>query len=421
MPNARTSAAAETVFITPPHPSPASKSSARMADRVSAFDWRTTPLGPIASWPESLKTAVGMCLASPVPSFVWWGNELINIYNDAYAPLLGGRHPSALGTPARKVWASVWSIIGDDVEAALKHGTSVIRDRVRFELKRRGFPNEMYFTYTFSPIPDGRGGIGGVYQVATDETARVIAEQKYQLAHAQAEQSWKEAAVKDQRLAHWQAVIANMTEGVILADADGTIVDWNQAALYMHGYTDAADVRLSIASMAERVEAYDTDGQLIPTHLWPMSRLIRGETVRNQQVRVRFRSGGPDRVLICNGTLIREADGKVRLALLTTHDATQTQPRPLENALPLQPSLHIDPLSDPRVQLKDAYAEMRADALLANLDLSDAEKDFCQSLGQQLVEQAMEEFLAANEQDKGYDGSCIAAALTIALIIVNDL
>ncbi len=68
-----------------------------MAARVLAFDWSATPLGPAETWPESLRTAVGICLSSQLPMFVWWGPELINIYNDAYAPVLGKRHPDALG------------------------------------------------------------------------------------------------------------------------------------------------------------------------------------------------------------------------------------------------------------------------------------------------------------------------------------
>src|SRR4051812_15628182 len=72
-------------------------STGEMADRVRAFAWAATPLGPLHTWPQSLLVAVGTCLNCRFPCFVWWGPELINIHNDAYVPVLGERHPSALG------------------------------------------------------------------------------------------------------------------------------------------------------------------------------------------------------------------------------------------------------------------------------------------------------------------------------------
>src|SRR5436309_14514972 len=106
-------------------------STGEMAERVRAFDWAATPLGPLESWPQSLLVAVGICLNSRFPTFVWWGPELINIHNDAYAPVLGDRHPRALGQPARTIWAELWPVIGADVEAVLQRGAAVSRERVR--------------------------------------------------------------------------------------------------------------------------------------------------------------------------------------------------------------------------------------------------------------------------------------------------
>ncbi len=151
-------------------------STGEMADRVRAFDWAATPLGPLESWPQSLLVAVGICLNSRFPTFVWWGPELINIHNDAYAPVLGDRHPRALGQPARTIWAELWPLIGADVEAVMQRGAAISRERVRLILERNGYPEETWFTYSHSPIPDGAGGIGGLFQVCWDETAQVLAE-----------------------------------------------------------------------------------------------------------------------------------------------------------------------------------------------------------------------------------------------------
>jgi hypothetical protein len=78
-----------------------------MGERIRAFDWSETSLGPLEAWPQSLKTVVQVMLSSRYPMFVWWGRELVNIYNDAYAPLLGGRHPQALARCAAHIWEDV--------------------------------------------------------------------------------------------------------------------------------------------------------------------------------------------------------------------------------------------------------------------------------------------------------------------------
>jgi PAS domain S-box-containing protein len=149
-----------------------------MAERVRRVDWSRTPLGPVEGWPAALRTAVDICLHSPIPMFVWWGPDLINIYNDAYVPVLGKRHPDALGRPAREIWADIWPAIGEDVDRVVRLGEPVVRERVRFVMERNGYPEETYFTYSHSPIPDGRGGIGGLFQVCTDETHHVLAERE---------------------------------------------------------------------------------------------------------------------------------------------------------------------------------------------------------------------------------------------------
>ena len=149
-----------------------------MAARVRAFDWSATPLGPLDRWPQPLRLAVDLCLASRFPMFVWWGPDLVNIYNDAYAPVLGRRHPDALGRGARAVWADLWPTIAEDVDGVMTRGEAVSRDRARLLTDRNGYPEEIFFTYSHSPIPDGHGGVGGLFQVCTDETARVLAERE---------------------------------------------------------------------------------------------------------------------------------------------------------------------------------------------------------------------------------------------------
>jgi hypothetical protein len=81
-----------------------------MARRMRALDWSATPLGPVAQWSQSLKTAVALCLASRFPILLWWGPQLVELYNDAYRPVLGDtKHPGALGAPGRDLWPEIWA------------------------------------------------------------------------------------------------------------------------------------------------------------------------------------------------------------------------------------------------------------------------------------------------------------------------
>ena len=152
-----------------------------MAARFLANDWAATGLGAVESWPASLRVAVGICLNSRFPMFVWWGPELVNIYNDAYVPVLGERHPEALGRPAQQVWSDIWPIIRHEVDAVMLRGEATWSERAELNLRRRGHPEIASFTWSLSPLIDERGGIGGLFCACLDETPRMLAEQQRDL------------------------------------------------------------------------------------------------------------------------------------------------------------------------------------------------------------------------------------------------
>ena len=144
-----------------------------MAALMREVDWAATPLGPPAQWPQSLKTSVSTCLSSRFPMFVWWGPELTMIYNLAYAPMLGAKHP-ALGRPAPEVWAEIWPIIGSMIDGVMTRGEATWSDDQMLPLHRYGFTEETYFTFTYSPIRDESGNVGGVFCAVIETTERVI-------------------------------------------------------------------------------------------------------------------------------------------------------------------------------------------------------------------------------------------------------
>jgi signal transduction histidine kinase/DNA-binding response OmpR family regulator len=152
-----------------------------MAEQTRSMDWSRSTLGRADEWPRSLKTAVGLMLSSRYAMFVWWGRELINLYNDAYRPFLGGKHPRALGQSARDVWAEIWDLIGPRTDAVLERGESTFDEALLLIMERYGYPEETYFTFSYSPIRDDHGAVGGLFCAVTDETQRVIGERRLKL------------------------------------------------------------------------------------------------------------------------------------------------------------------------------------------------------------------------------------------------
>jgi PAS domain S-box-containing protein len=150
----------------------------KMGAMIRAFDWGKTCLGPMETWPLSLRVALELCLNSRFPILIWWGEELINLYNDAYAPMMGSRHPGGLGVSARELWREIWDDIGPQTEAVLLRGESTWNERRLLMLERNGYPEECYFTWSYSPILDGSGRAVGIFCAVTEETARVLAERE---------------------------------------------------------------------------------------------------------------------------------------------------------------------------------------------------------------------------------------------------
>ncbi len=148
-----------------------------MVRRVREFDWSSTPLGPIERWSSSLRTTTATLLHARHPMFLWWGSELIQIYNDAYLPSFGvGKHPDALGQRGRDCWPEIWPIIGPQIEAVLSQGIATFHEDALVPIFRDGSIQPVYWTYGYSPVFDDDGNIGGTLVVCTETTARIRAQ-----------------------------------------------------------------------------------------------------------------------------------------------------------------------------------------------------------------------------------------------------
>ncbi|WP_341528176.1 ATP-binding protein [Nostoc sp. UHCC 0302] len=152
-----------------------------MGARMREMDWSKTPLGPTQQWPQSLKTAVRIMLTSRQPMFVWWGEELINLYNDAYKAIVGGKHPEVLGQPASYVWREIWDQVGPRAESAMLNNEGTYDEALLLIMERFGYPEETYYTFSYSPVPNDQGDTGGIICANTDDTQRIIGERQLTL------------------------------------------------------------------------------------------------------------------------------------------------------------------------------------------------------------------------------------------------
>ena len=168
-----------------------------MGALIRSKDWAGTPLGPIEGWPRSLKTVIFLVLNSRYPMFVWWGRELTNIYNDAYIPMLGTRHPKALGQPAGRVWGEIWDVVGPQTEIVMREGRATWNDSLLLVMARYGYTEETYFTFSYSPAMDDEGNVGGVFCACTEDTKRVLGERRLRTLRGLAEQATHAKSVEE--------------------------------------------------------------------------------------------------------------------------------------------------------------------------------------------------------------------------------
>ncbi|HEX8603772.1 MAG TPA: PAS domain-containing protein, partial [Pseudoduganella sp.] len=142
---------------------------------MRAHDWSLSPLGDPKSWPQSLCSMAGMLLNSKFPMFAAWGPELGMLYNDAYIEILGDKHPSALGARLEDIWAEVWSNVKPSIEQALG-GQAVFAENFPLTVHRSGYEEQVWFTFSYSPVRDEKGQVGGMLCVVVETTEQVLSQ-----------------------------------------------------------------------------------------------------------------------------------------------------------------------------------------------------------------------------------------------------
>jgi PAS domain S-box-containing protein len=236
-----------------------------MGALIRTMDWSTTPLGPPATWPQSLRTSVSLCLSSTFPILIAWGPDDIQIYNDAYRPICGDLHPASMGAPFKEVWASAMPVVGDAFERAHQGEGTYIRDQRMF-LDRYGYLEEGFMTFSFSPIRVESGEVGGVFHPISEATAAVLSARRTQGLRDLS------AAIADAR------AIDDITRDLV-AQYQGMALDLPFVLLYQ---IDADSGKLQLRASA----GMDAHSTLAPAELdaddalWPFA---RAESARTAQ------------------------------------------------------------------------------------------------------------------------------------------
>lgn len=209
-----------------------------MAGLVRSHDWGATPLGPIATWPTSLRVAARLTLTTRHPVFIWWGPELIQLYNDAYRATMGPeKHPAALGGRGRDTWAEIWGAIGPQIAQVMRGGPATWHEDQLVPVTRRGSRGDVWWTYSFSPI-DREGapnGVGGAMVICRDVTQEHLAKRTAQESEAR-----------------YRELFEAMEEGYLVADVIFDGEDW--AVDIEHREADPA---------AKRMVGTDLTGRLL--------------------------------------------------------------------------------------------------------------------------------------------------------------
>ncbi len=244
-----------------------------MGALMRAHDWSTSALGPPQEWPQSLRTVVRIMLNTGHPMYIFWGAEGSCLYNDAYRESIGNeRHPCSLGRPAREVWDEIWEIIGPQIEQVLSGGGATWNVNHLVPITRHGRREEVYWTYSYSPIDDSAAarGIGGVLVVCSETTEQVLAARQLAEARDKADSDAQQLnlALEAARLGDWRwdaatdIVTFSERAAAIFGIPAGPLMTWAAMRELLHP-DDRERARLAVEGAIASNTDYLTEYRLI--------------------------------------------------------------------------------------------------------------------------------------------------------------
>ena len=256
-----------------------------MGALMRELDWGQTLLGPIEFWSPSLKMMTRFLLANRFPILLWWGPEFCQLYNDAYRPILGTKHPHYLGRTVRECWSEIWHILQPLIETPFQGGPATWMEDIELEINRYGFTEESHFTIAYSPVPDETvpSGIGGVMATVHEITEKVVGERRIVVLRDLGAQSI-EAKNAEHACDRAAATLAEHPKDIPFALIYLIDPDRNAALL-----TAAAGVAKGTSISPLTIELNKQEGQA-----WPLSDVIRTEqTLTVEDLHQSFGDGVP--------------------------------------------------------------------------------------------------------------------------------
>lgn len=312
-------------------------------DVLGRTDWSKSALGPMDAWSMSLKALVRAMLHTRQATCLFWGPELINLYNDGFIPLLAEKHPLAMGQRARDVWSDAWPVVGALLVDVIGRGEAVLFQEMLVPVVRRGQLEDAWWNYSYSPAFDDTGAIAGVLVVATETTGEVVGRKRWEAAKVETELARRElhglaenqrdinerlaisgvheqesAERAEEKAAQLNLLIEALQEGVVIADPSGRIRVMNEAARKILRLE--ADAAVHTTALIEALDLRDLDNVPLPVELRPMHRALHGESFAEKEVLL-VHPDGETRRVVKSGTSIL-AGGKVVLASIVLRDVT---------------------------------------------------------------------------------------------------
>jgi PAS domain S-box-containing protein len=249
-----------------------------MGELTRNLNWSTTPLGSPEEWPQSLRTAVCLVLHAKQPMFVAWGPDLTLIYNDGYASILGNKHPRALGQAFSEAWSDIWPQFGPIVRAVMA-GEAQLFDDLPIPMQRYGYPEDTWFSFSYTPLRDESGQIAGLFCACSETTSKVHAEQALR-----AQEAKLEARVAE-RTADLDRVWRNSRDLLVVVGEDGFLRAVNPAWTAVLGYEPNEMVGRSFLDFIWPDDAASTRGAL--------DRAVQRDDLTNFENRYRHKDGTP--------------------------------------------------------------------------------------------------------------------------------
>ena len=276
----------------------------QVAIRIREHDWRSTPLGPIETWPQALRYTLSGMLNSAFPTYLAWGPDLISFYNDAYRPILGIK-PEALGRPFPEVWEESWEQVGPVTERALRGEASYLQD-YSVTVDRHGTREQSVWTFAYSPVRDAGGSVQGVLCHVHETTARIQTEQRLRSA-------MREIETQQTR---FDALIEHLRFGAGLFDIEARALLTNPL---LREYLPGGRLPSLDPEVQPHWTGFDPASGVLSPHDYPFARAMRGELTQNVSFLHRTREGNECWMRI-SGIPVHGGDGRIRQVIVVVQN-----------------------------------------------------------------------------------------------------